>query len=360
MSHVAVSAPPSDGWTGGQGALVRMVLGAAVGVSLVGASPLPGGGLVDVPGLSVDLLAALGGVGALLVFVGAFDRLVALLLLAPVVGLLGPAPAMALGIGLIVHALRPSAALLSLTRRGQADPRAGFRAQPWLVGLASLGYAGADVFALRGAVEGDFGRAALGALLLVMLMLRRTASTPRPGLIVWLISLGIGVASLCVAGQGLHVPALLAIHLAGASPLWWPPRAPEGEPLLLYDGECGLCHGAVRLALSEDVAGVVAVAPLAGTTCASRLTAEQRAGLPDSLVWLTSGGELATRSDAVAGLLISLGGLWRLLGVGLRWLPRPLRDGGYDLVARVRSRVFARPGAACPLLPRDLVGRVLP
>jgi predicted DCC family thiol-disulfide oxidoreductase YuxK len=56
-------------------------------------------------------------------------------------------------------------------------------------------------------------------------------------------------------------------------------------------------------------------------------------------------------------VLARLGGAWGALAVVLRAVPRPVRDAGYDLVARVRHRLFARPPAACPLLPPALAAR---
>jgi predicted DCC family thiol-disulfide oxidoreductase YuxK len=40
-----------------------------------------------------------------------------------------------------------------------------------------------------------------------------------------------------------------------------------------------------------------------------------------------------------------------------RIVPRPLRDAVYDLVARVRYRVFGRKDDACPIIPKALRSR---
>ena len=85
--------------------------------------------------------------------------------------------------------------------------------------------------------------------------------------------------------------------------------------------------------------------------------AERRPHLPDSLVLRTAPGELLTRSPAVIHLGKRLGGLWRLLALLLSAVPARIRDAGYDLVARVRKRLFALPPAACPIVTPDLRAR---
>jgi predicted DCC family thiol-disulfide oxidoreductase YuxK len=50
---------------------------------------------------------------------------------------------------------------------------------------------------------------------------------------------------------------------------------------------------------------------------------------------------LLARSDAILFLLKHLGGIWKLAAVG-KILPRTIRDGIYELVARNRYRVFGK------------------
>jgi predicted DCC family thiol-disulfide oxidoreductase YuxK len=59
-------------------------------------------------------------------------------------------------------------------------------------------------------------------------------------------------------------------------------------------------------------------------------------------------------------MLKRLGGPWRAVAVLVGAFPRPLRDRVYDVVARLRHRLFARPGDACPVTPPDLRARFDP
>jgi predicted DCC family thiol-disulfide oxidoreductase YuxK len=134
--------------------------------------------------------------------------------------------------------------------------------------------------------------------------------------------------------------------------------APE---ILFYDGGCGLCHRAVRFVLAFDRAGeVFRFAPLFGRTFLEQVPEAERAGLPDSLVLRTQDGRLLTKSAAVLHLLRRLGGFWRLVAAFGGVVPRVLRDALYDLVARVRLKLFARPDDVCPLVPKEQRARFLP
>ncbi|HJV90809.1 MAG TPA: DCC1-like thiol-disulfide oxidoreductase family protein [Holophagaceae bacterium] len=130
--------------------------------------------------------------------------------------------------------------------------------------------------------------------------------------------------------------------------------------LIFYDGECGLCHGAVAFLARRDRGGErFRFAPLRGTTFRQRVPDGLAAALPDSLALQTPEGRLLIRSRAVIHALKQLGGFWGALGAFLGWFPRPLADGAYNGVARIRRSLFKKPDSACPALPRDLRDRFL-
>ena len=82
-----------------------------------------------------------------------------------------------------------------------------------------------------------------------------------------------------------------------------------------------------------------------------------RAGLPDSIVVLTPDGSLLTRSGAIIHILKRLDRPWGWVGNVLRRVPRGIRDGAYDGIARVRYRLFRKPTDACPVTPPELRAR---
>lgn len=116
-------------------------------------------------------------------------------------------------------------------------------------------------------------------------------------------------------------------------------------PVLLFDGECGLCNALVRFLLRRDHAARLRFAPLQGAYGQAAL---RRLGLPtedfDSLVFLPKGdaGPGLTRTDGALAVLAELGGAWPRLARTLRVVPAPLRDLVYKGVARSRYLIFGR------------------
>jgi predicted DCC family thiol-disulfide oxidoreductase YuxK len=130
---------------------------------------------------------------------------------------------------------------------------------------------------------------------------------------------------------------------------------------VFYDGHCGLCHRWVKFVMPRDRDGSRFVfAPLQGPTFAEAVPETRRKTLPDSIIVQTADGELLTRSDAVRHILRRLGGFWGFCGGLMGVVPRAIRDWGYDRVAAIRHRFFARPNEACPLMPPELRQRFRP
>lgn len=129
-------------------------------------------------------------------------------------------------------------------------------------------------------------------------------------------------------------------------------------PLVLFDGHCALCSGFVQRLLERDHRGVLHFAPLQSAVAKTRLDA---AGLDaealDSVVFVDAGGRAHVKSDAFFAIMRTLGRAYRYLGV-LQVLPKGLRDGVYDVVARYRYRVFGR-HESCWLPRAEWRGRFL-
>jgi len=128
------------------------------------------------------------------------------------------------------------------------------------------------------------------------------------------------------------------------------------NPILLYDGICGLCNRLLQFILKRDAGGRLHFASLQSDFAGLIL---QRHGFNspdlDTLYFVTNCGRpeerLSTRSDAVIFVLLQIGGMWRVVAALLRIVPRGFRDWGYKIVARNRYRVFGR-SESC-LLPEE-------
>ncbi|GAB0498760.1 hypothetical protein MMPV_010111 [Pyropia vietnamensis] len=113
-----------------------------------------------------------------------------------------------------------------------------------------------------------------------------------------------------------------------------------GEPpLVLYDGACGLCDGAVRALLAADREGVFTYAPLQGSVGGAACVAY---GAPSDLSTMVyvEGGTAYIRSDAPLRIAARLSPAARLAAVAALSAPRRLRDGAYNTVAANRYDWF--------------------
>ncbi len=130
------------------------------------------------------------------------------------------------------------------------------------------------------------------------------------------------------------------------------------ELLVLYDGECPLCVGAVRFLLQHDAAARLRFAPRSSATAqAIRARRPEWAAL-DSMVVLDRDRDVAwVRSDAVLAATAALGGGWAVLALLGRLVPRSVRDAAYRVFARMRRRLAA--GRACPVMPEAWRDRFL-
>jgi predicted DCC family thiol-disulfide oxidoreductase YuxK len=118
------------------------------------------------------------------------------------------------------------------------------------------------------------------------------------------------------------------------------------NPVLLFDGECGLCNRVVRALLRLDRRARLRFAPLQGPAAQAFLRAH---GLPtgdfDSFVyvpdWKGEGSaDFLLRTDALVAVLRACGGPCRMPAAALRLVPAGIRNAAYRLVARWRYRLF--------------------
>jgi predicted DCC family thiol-disulfide oxidoreductase YuxK len=118
-------------------------------------------------------------------------------------------------------------------------------------------------------------------------------------------------------------------------------------PVLLYDGDCGLCASSVQFLLRHEPPhrrAALRFAPLQGAFAAQvRARHPELMGI-DSVVWVdtaTPSAPVRVRSDAALQALTHLGGGWALLAALGRVVPRVVRDTVYAAIARRRLSLVA-------------------
>jgi predicted DCC family thiol-disulfide oxidoreductase YuxK len=118
------------------------------------------------------------------------------------------------------------------------------------------------------------------------------------------------------------------------------------NPIVLYDGVCGLCNRAVQFLLKRDRHDRFRFAALQSDFAANLL---QRHGIDptklDTVYAVVNHGEtnetLLAKGDAFLLFAKVLGGIWSVARLG-RLIPRPVRNWLYDFVAANRYRVFGK------------------
>lgn len=129
--------------------------------------------------------------------------------------------------------------------------------------------------------------------------------------------------------------------------------------VVLFDGECQLCNGAVRFIIPRDPQARISFAALQADVTQDLLSQSgvRVETLPDSLiVW--EQGRIYSKSAAALRIVRRLHRGWPLL-YGAWILPRFIRDGLYDYVARNRYRWFGKQ-THCLMPTEELRSRFLP
>jgi predicted DCC family thiol-disulfide oxidoreductase YuxK len=127
----------------------------------------------------------------------------------------------------------------------------------------------------------------------------------------------------------------------------------QPNPIILYDGVCGLCDRLIQFVLRHDSRDRFRFAALQSDFAAHVL--RRHGAAPEDLdtmyVIINRGlreERIVSRSDAAVTVLRELGSGWAALGVLLGALPLWLRGWGYNLVARNRYRTFGKYDS-CPI-----------
>ncbi len=121
----------------------------------------------------------------------------------------------------------------------------------------------------------------------------------------------------------------------------------DEQPIVLYDGVCGLCNRGVQFLLKRDKRGRLQFASLQSDFAAKVLGRHGRDPKDLDTVYVVVNHDrpdekVLDRSDAVLRAGHELGGPWKLLAATSRIIPRPLRDVLYRFVATNRYQVFGK------------------
>jgi predicted DCC family thiol-disulfide oxidoreductase YuxK len=131
----------------------------------------------------------------------------------------------------------------------------------------------------------------------------------------------------------------------------------QGGAIVLFDGTCAFCEGAVRFIAQRDPTRYfrfgASQSPKAGQLLAAHGISRDSA----RSIILIEDGRVYLRSTATLRIAARMAFPWSMLRAGLL-IPAPLRDGIYRIVAAIRHRLAGRSNA-CEVPPPEIRSRLL-
>jgi len=121
---------------------------------------------------------------------------------------------------------------------------------------------------------------------------------------------------------------------------------PVTKPVVLFDGICSLCSGAVRFLIRRDAARALCFAPFQSEAGQRLLRAYYPDKRPPETVVLVEPDRVSEKSSAILRIVRYLKAPWPILYV-LIVVPKRLRDWLYDVVAARRYAWFGRQSDVC-------------
>jgi predicted DCC family thiol-disulfide oxidoreductase YuxK len=122
---------------------------------------------------------------------------------------------------------------------------------------------------------------------------------------------------------------------------------PAPPNILFYDGLCGFCDRSVQYILKRDKRNQFRFSPLQGDLAKEALPKHGKNPEDLNTLYLLIDQGLPTervlqKSDAAIQIGKILGGVSRISAFLTKLFPQPIRDWGYDFIAKIRYRIFGK------------------
>ena len=114
------------------------------------------------------------------------------------------------------------------------------------------------------------------------------------------------------------------------------------ENIIYYDGECGLCHMAVKFILRVDSKNKFYFSPLSNF--------DNKLKNIDSII-LKSGDKVFYESQAIIMVFENIDNNWNYLAKVLKIFPINVLDIAYRWVSRNRTKISVKEASSCPIVP---------
>jgi len=131
----------------------------------------------------------------------------------------------------------------------------------------------------------------------------------------------------------------------------------QEQKIVLFDGACVLCNRSVDFLLKTDRKKRLKFASLQSDIAAFILKPIQNQPLTEDTIIFIDEGRLFVKSTAVLRIAGYLGFPYSAIAI-FRIIPRPLRDGLYDFIARNRIKWFGK-RVICRVPDEKTAGRII-
>lgn len=131
----------------------------------------------------------------------------------------------------------------------------------------------------------------------------------------------------------------------------------QEHQIIIFDGVCNFCNGAVNFIINRDAKAVFKFAPLQSEVAQELMAQHQIQALAEDSFILIKDDQCFLRTDAALEITKELDGFWCVLRV-FKFLPRVIRDYFYRLLARNRYRLFGQQ-TECMIPTADVRDRFL-
>tara|TARA_R110002126_G_scaffold268921_6_gene412558 strand:- start:611 stop:1009 length:399 start_codon:yes stop_codon:yes gene_type:complete len=111
--------------------------------------------------------------------------------------------------------------------------------------------------------------------------------------------------------------------------------------LVVFDGVCNFCNGAVNFIIKRDPAAKFVFTPMQSELGRQTLLAHGISTEGSATLLLVKNGQAFAWSDAALEIAKDLRGYWYLFNV-FKVIPRPVRDWCYRLFGRYRYKMFGK------------------
>ena len=115
----------------------------------------------------------------------------------------------------------------------------------------------------------------------------------------------------------------------------------DSRNIVIFDGVCNFCNGAVNFIIKRDPEGVFAFTPMQSDLAKELMEKHQIFNVGIDTFLLIKGGQCFIFSSAALEIAKDLTGFWYLFNI-LKLIPAPVRDFFYKLFARNRYKLFGR------------------